>query len=217
MGGGSGGPGVRMVLEKNGAIQVGAVRLEAARVKVVGGGGGGPSKNGAVGVKAVWGGAGPGGGGPSGERSVWRRSEVGTSPRKNGAVWVGAVQVERGGPGGGGPCGGGPRWGWSGWGGPKFRAFFPFPTLFFQFLEAFHVFFRGLVKTHKFGVLRTSCEAPTAPEVRGKRVQGWGFQGTCYRLKESGLRQQNWSNKTFGLALKSIRTPWPLASKTRPE
>ena len=154
-GGGSGGPGaggpgvVGTVLEKNGAVQVGAVRVGAARLE-------------AARVKAVWGEGGPGGGGPGGggpewgrsgwgqsgwgrsecggprwgwsgwrrsrwgwsvwARSVWGRSGVGPVREKKLAVCVGPVRVEAVQVG-------------------AVRAlFFPFPTLFYNFFEAFQVF-----------------------------------------------------------------------------
>ena len=90
------------------------------------------------------------------------------------------------------------------------------------------------------GVILCKLQRPKGP---GQWTGGMGVQGRCFRpekkwpqkqncakkhlvwpckacgfgQKKSGLRQQNWPDKAFGLALKRNWPTWPLASKTWPE
>ena len=121
-----------------------------------------PEKNGAVGVKAVWGGSGPCGGGPggggrgwwrSGGRGVWggRRSvreRSGWGAVRVGAVQVGAVRV-----------------------GAKISRFFLFPDPFFQFFEAFQVFSWTCVGGLGF-LISKNCAKHTNLEFSVRSLQG---------------------------------------------
>ena len=191
--------GVGTVLEKNGAVQVGAVRvgaarLEAAGVKVVGGGGGGPRKNG-----AVWGEGGPGWG-----RSGWGpnfRAFFFPFPTLFSTFFevfqVFFVDL----------CG------WFGR--------FDFPKLC-RVSGAGGPEEIGRREGPAEGGLGQGVGGKVVQgrAVRGRRVQGWGVQGRCYRLKKTWpqeqkwpkqhlwqgaqkrcLRQQNWPRKTLGLGL----------------